>query len=178
MDKINDYLLILTGLIAYFLIIIFYLKFNYQRFTEINQINEINEINQINKPLNTSSMSPIGVLNRYSRNENYLYQGQDNDVQKHDSRYIFSDLPPVNPIIVGTELENVIPVEHDLYSTQGYIAPYTQLDNSSPGLTNQLDYSGGLGKMIKIPLQYNVPNNEQLRSQVVLVTDYNKIKYT
>jgi hypothetical protein len=32
--------------------------------------------------------------------------------------------------------------------------------------------------MIEIPLQMNYPNdNEQLRSQKILVTPYNKIKY-
>jgi len=169
MENINNYLFILTGLIAFFVIIIIYLKFNYQRFTEITE--------RLTPATKMTSMSPIGVLNNYKRPEHYLYSGCDTNIQKYDSRYQFSDLPPVNPVVGATMIQSVLPVEHDLYSTQGYIAPYTELDPSPPGPTNQLDYSGGVGKMINIPLQFNAPYDEQLRTQPILITDYNKIKY-
>jgi hypothetical protein len=90
------------------------------------------------------------------------------DIHYLDTRYRYPTLPPVNPNIKKSILLKVIPANSDLYSPLGNIG--------SP--TNQLEYSGGTSEIIKIPLQMNVPYDEQLRSQEILITDYNKIKYS
>ena len=90
------------------------------------------------------------------------------NVYQFDSRYQFPTMPPVNPMVSGSSVYDNIPVSPDL-------------DPSIMGQqTNKLEYSGGSSKLIKIPLQYNVndsQNLEYLRTQDVLVTPYNKIKY-
>lgn len=93
------------------------------------------------------------------------------NVFQFDSRYKFPTMPPVNPMVSGSIVYSSIPVS-------------PELDPSIIGQqTNELDYSGGSSKLIKIPLQYNVDSDsetqqfEQLRSQDVLITPYNKIKY-
>ena len=68
-----------------------------------------------------------------------------------DTRYSFNLFPPVNP--VSLDKTNVF-----------YGAPF--------------EYSGGNTALINIPLQTNVPFDEPLRSQSVLVTPYNQIKYS
>lgn len=80
-----------------------------------------------------------------------------------DTRYQYPYDPPVNPIVRQSEI----------------VYPQVSLHNedvfSDYHTVNQVDKDY---KLIKIPLQMNVPNdNEQLRSQLELVTDYNKIKY-
>jgi hypothetical protein len=92
------------------------------------------------------------------------------NMYQFDSRYQFPTMPPVNPMVTGSLIYSKIPVS-------------PELDPSTIGeQTNELDYSGGSSKLIKIPLQYNVDSDnpekfEQLRSQDVLITPYNKIKY-
>ena len=66
-----------------------------------------------------------------------------------DTRYSYPMLAPVNPIVRNTTIG---PKE---------------------------EYSGGYSELLKIPLQMNDPNNmEQLRSQNILITPYNRIKYS
>lgn len=67
-----------------------------------------------------------------------------------DSRYKFPLQPPVNPMVGNTEV---------MYG-------------------KELNYSGGNGNIINIPLQMNYPFDEPLRSQTVFVTPYNQIKYS
>ena len=93
------------------------------------------------------------------------------NVFQFDSRYQCPTMPPVNPMVSGSLIYDSIPVS-------------PELDPSVIGQqTNELDYSGGSSKLIKIPLQYNVDSDsetqqfEQLRSQDVLITPYHKIKY-
>ena len=82
------------------------------------------------------------------------------NVLSQDSRYEYPLNPPVNPIVNQSVVENIIPVPNELN-------------------TNELVYSGGTNQLLKIPLQMNDPNlNEQLRSQNVLITPYNEIKYS
>jgi hypothetical protein len=74
-----------------------------------------------------------------------------------------------------------MPANGDLYYPNNYDSNYYTIGSSSTDLenTNQLYYSGGTTEMIKIPLQYNVPYEpEQLRSQDILITPYNRIKYS
>jgi hypothetical protein len=71
-----------------------------------------------------------------------------------DSRYKYPVNPPVNPNVKQTTITR--PKEGSL-----------------------LNYSGGQNELLNIPLQFNVPNdNEQLRSQPILITPYNRIKYS
>ena len=72
---------------------------------------------------------------------------------------------------------NSIPTNNDLYTTQNYSTNDYDLNQPINNNTNQLNYSGGSTQLIKIPLQMNEPYNEQLRSQEILITPYNKIKY-
>ena len=66
-----------------------------------------------------------------------------------DTRYMYPLLAPVNPIV-----------------REATIGP-------------KEEYSGGYAELLKIPLQMNDPNNsEQLRSQNILITPYNRIKYS
>jgi hypothetical protein len=79
-----------------------------------------------------------------------------------DSRYKYPLLPPVNTNVMNSVIKNDIPFSNP---------------DSGPG--NQLVYSGGTNQLIQIPLQYNDPfQPEQLRSQNILITPYNRIKYS
>jgi hypothetical protein len=89
----------------------------------------------------------------------------------------FPLLPPVNPIARNTIIKNVIEASPLLYTDQTYETTNSVLGKPSTEGTNELVYSGGETKMMNIPLQYNYPYNEQLRSQNVLVTPYNNVKY-
>ena len=73
---------------------------------------------------------------------------------------------------------NSVPVDKNLYTDQDFSTNEYILDEQKIGNTNQLNYSGGSTQLIKIPLQYNEPHNEQLRTQEVLITPYNRIKYS
>ena len=66
-----------------------------------------------------------------------------------DTRYSFPYSPPVNPNV------------------------------SMNTINNKISYSGGYTQLLNIPLQMNDPNNsEPLRSQNVLITPYNRVKYS
>ena len=95
-----------------------------------------------------------------------------------DTRYQFPLTPPVNPMIYRTEIINGSVANSDLYTNQDYSSEYKILGDNNSQDTNQLDYSGGSCSLIKIPLQMNEPYNEQLRSQDVLITPYNRVKYS
>jgi len=87
------------------------------------------------------------------------------NVNHLDTRYDYPNTPPVNPNVYKTLIVSSEPVNSDLY------------DGTDVDSTNQLNYSGGSTQLLKIPLQFNEPYNEQLRSQEVLITPYNRIKY-
>ena len=150
--NINCILSILAILIAFFVINSFYLKYNYQKLSPVKIIDKSRNIRQ-------------RVLDKSFRN-----------VHELDSRYRYSELPPVNPMVNGSFVETNIPCSSDLYSSQTYTTPYTLLDQPD-NITNELNYSGGSASIIKVPLQYNEPFEEPLRTQAILVNDFNKIKY-
>jgi hypothetical protein len=100
-----------------------------------------------------------------------------NIYETEDTRIQYPLLPPVNPMVRNAVRQNVIPANPDLYSSQTYTSGDYILDTPPTDNTNQLLYSGGETQMIKVPLQYNYPYNEAVRSLNVLVTPYNKIKY-
>jgi hypothetical protein len=61
----------------------------------------------------------------------------------------------------------VVPASSDIYF------PF---EDSVQTQTNQLLYSGGMNNLIKIPLQ--TIDSSMLRTQDVLITPYNRIKYS
>jgi len=95
-----------------------------------------------------------------------------------DTRYTNPLTPPVYPNAYNTQILNSVPVDKNLYTDQDFSTNEYILDEQKIGDTNQLNYSGGSTQLIKIPLQYNDPYNEQLRTQEVLITPYNRIKYS
>ena len=101
------------------------------------------------------------------------------DVYHLDTRFEYPTVAPVNPIAHKTLTVNRVPVDHGLFSNQENCQSYILDQNNRlpPNITNQLDYSGGTTQLLKIPLQMNEPYNEQLRTQEVLITPYNRIKY-
>jgi hypothetical protein len=146
-----NYLIILISLVVFFSVITIYLK-------------------KKNSTFNKTTLDKV--------NQNYQNTEQQ-QIYKLDTRYDYPLNPPVNPIVYKSVVLNSVPVSKDLYSNQemnanGYIL--NENINESNG-TNQLNYSGGSTQLIKIPLQFNEPYNEQLRTQDVLITPYNKIKY-
>jgi hypothetical protein len=99
-------------------------------------------------------------------------------VYQLDTRNEYPTVPPVNPVMYNAVLINSIPVDKGLYSQQDPTSfGYNIDENQNIQATNQLEYSGGSTQLLKIPLQMNEPYNEQLRSQDILITPYNKIKY-
>jgi len=93
-------------------------------------------------------MNMPGFINE----KNYSDYSPTNDnflLSESDTRYSFRFSQPVNPIV----------------------------GNSTIG--DKSEYSGGYAELLNIPLQMNNPNeSEPLRSQKVLITPYNRIKYS
>jgi len=100
-----------------------------------------------------------------------------NEIFHLDTRYEYPLTPPVNPIVYKSEIVNNIPANSDLFTTQEYGTNEYILNQPIVDNTNQLNYSGGSTQLIKIPLQFNDPTGEQLRTQEILITPYNRIKY-
>ena len=145
----DNYLIILTSLIVFFTIFLFYSKNN-----DIKQsFQEKLPLQQDNKKLQQVNVYPL------------------------DTRYNFPTKGPVNPNVYNSEIINSLPADKGLYSNQEIINEYI-LGQNKDIETNQLNYSGGTTEIIKIPLQFNEPYNEQLRSQEILITPYNRIKYS
>ena len=92
---------------------------------------------------------------------------KEKDIHLYDSRYQYPMNPPVNPVAEDAVILNKIRP-----------TPLLDMTDEFNASGNILDYSGGHGQMIKIPLQYNTPfESEMLRSQNVMVTPYNRVKY-
>ena len=101
------------------------------------------------------------------------------DTHNYDTRYRYRYNPPVNPMATSSVIKKKIEASPDLYFTQTYDSHNTLIDSPPAESTNELYYSGGLNELIQIPLQYNSPSSsEQLRSQDILITPYNRIKYS
>jgi hypothetical protein len=115
----------------------------------------------------------------FTQIEQPLMKKQETDIYHLDTRYEYPTVPPANPNVYKSLLVKSVPASSSLYSgqefsTNDYILDQNQIEYNN---TNQLDYSGGSTQLLKIPLQMNEPYNEQLRSQEILITPYNKIKY-
>jgi len=143
----DKYLKITATLIAFFCIVIFYLKNKKSPFGDTQT-----------EPLINNIKATV-------------------DVNKLDTRYDYPLTPPVNPNVYKTQIVSVSPASSDLYSTQDYLINGYELNQNDNVQTNQLNYSGGSTQLLKIPLQFNDPFNEQLRTQEVLITPYNRLKY-
>ena len=119
-----------------------------------------------------SKFSPIisKIPNIESQNYNIDLKAEPNVYQTEDTRIQFSALPPVNPMVRKGTIINSKPVNQDLYTP--YSGNFSVLDTPPTPNTNELNGN----TMIDIPLQMNSPD-EVLRSQKILVTDYNKVKY-
>ena len=157
MDNINDYLAIVAVLLAFYVVIMLYLKYGYRasQFTPVDS-----GIPDVERP---PQMVPI--------------LPQQNVYETEDTRMQYPLLPPVSPMVRGTIRKDVMPAEQDLYTIQSYDTYNGILDTPPAQNTNELLYSGGDTQMISVPLQYNYPYNEQLRSYNTLVTPYNKVKF-
>ena len=122
---------------------------------------------------NKSSFSPIDTINTSS---NYEIKPSSDSI--YNSRLEYPYNPPVNSNVKDSVVFNRIVPSSELYSNLAMVNGGKQLgpepvqDN-----TNELYYSGGTSQILEIPLQYNYPNNEILRSQKILITDYNRNKY-
>ena len=147
MENINNYLYIIAILLAFFCAVIFYFKLK-------------NSFTPLNLPVNLLNTPPV-----VSQEPN-VYETQ-------DTRMGAPLLPPVNPIVRKRVIIDNLPASNNLYSGQSYESEYHLLDTPPVENTNELN---GL-KLIKIPLQFNEPYTDQLRSQDILITPYNKVKY-
>ena len=156
MDNINDYLAIIVALLLFYVVIMVYLKYGYRsQFTPVES-----GIPDVERPAQTAPPLP-----------------QQNVYETEDTRMQYPLLPPVSPMVRRTIRKNVIPANQDLYTSQTYDTNVGVLDTPPTENTNELFYSGGDTQMISVPLQYNYPYDEQLRSYNTLVTPYNKIKF-
>jgi hypothetical protein len=98
------------------------------------------------------SLSKFTAVNTSNNIESIL--SDSNDI--YESRKMYPYSPPVNS------------------NVQKMVVKKTITDSEGENL---LIYSGGTAQMIEIPLQWNDPTGEVLRSQKILVTDYNRNKY-
>ena len=159
MENINIYLSLIAGLMGFYLVLLIYIRYFYKQ----------------KKDRFTPTDSKIPDVERKARNPPIRKEA--NVYQTEDTRQQFYELPPVNPMVRRSKTVNAIQSSPDLFTNQPYNTDYSILDTPMT-MTNELEYSGGKASMIEIPLQMNYPNdNEQLRSQKILVTPYNKIKY-
>jgi len=130
---------------------------------------------------NISRFSPIDTVPgifKNTKNENFE-QSNILNVYPLDTRYTYPYSAPVNPMGTKSVLINNIQASSDLFYNQT-MSSKNALINSNPNeSTNELSYSGGSAQLLSIPLQYNIPNEpEILRSQPILITPYNRIKYS
>lgn len=152
----NFYFILLSALIVFFFVITVYSKSQSEQFSQLN-----------------STPTPTPTPNQ-NENENE----NSTNVYTLDTRFDYPTKAPVNPIAYKSVILNNIPADKGLFSNQEMIETgYILNENQQSALVNQLETSGGNMELIKIPLQFNDPVNEQLRSQEILITPYNAIKY-
>jgi hypothetical protein len=160
MENVNYYLFLIAALMVFYYLIMLYIRHNYNRpkFSPLN--------------LNLNQQEPTRVEKRVEKKE--IHSGLD----LGDTRLEYPLLPPVNPMARNSKVKNVIKSDPGLYSVQSHnILQGVDLEIPPATDTNELVYSGGSTQMIEIPLQYNDPYSEPLRTQNVLVTPFNKSKY-
>ncbi len=147
------YINLVAGLTVFFMAIMVYIKFKFQQ-----------------------SFVPTNIPGIQDPPGRFELKQEPNVYETEDTRMVYPLKPPVNPNIRNSRVLTNISSDPDLYNNQGYSTNYHLLN--VPGVeTNDLLYSGGETEMIDIPLQLNEPYNEHLRSQKVLITPFNKVKY-
>jgi hypothetical protein len=156
MENIDNYLRLLIALMMFYLVFMVYLKYNTpQPFTPVSS----------------------GIPNITSMQNRPVIKQQPNIYETDDTRMQYPLLPPVNPNVRNRLIKKSVNADPDLYNVQSYDTDKFILDTPSGQNTNQLLYSGGNATLLEIPLQFNEPFNEQLRSQEILITPYNQNKY-
>ena len=158
MDNINEYLVIVACLMGFYVVLVLYLKYGYKQAVSFTPLD-----------------SGIPDIERQPQEVPIRYQP--NVYETEDTRMQYPLLPPVSPMVRKRNIRNIIPANPDLYTSQTYESSDSVLDTPPTVGTNELLYSGGDTELINIPLQFNYPYDEQLRSQPVLITPYNKVKY-
>ena len=162
-NNIKFYLKLAGGLLLFFTCIIIYIKYTKRKkdskFTAVELPNIDNTVNN-NEEIN-NNVKNVNV----------------NVYETEDTRMGNPLSIPANPIVRKRIKQTVLPASSELYSNQPYNTPYYLLDTPPAQNTNQLIYSGGETTIIKSPLQFNYPYDEQLRSQDIMITPYNRIKY-
>ena len=158
MDNINGYLIIVACLMVFYVLLMLYLKYGYKSPSKFTPVES--GIPDVERP---AQKIPL----------NY----EPNVYETEDTRMQYPLLPPVSPMVRKRIIKNTIQANPDLYTSQTYDSSDSILDTPPTVDTNELVYSGGDTQMINIPLQFNYPYDEQLRSQNILVTPYNKVKY-
>ena len=157
MKGINCYLGIIAILLVFFCMIVTYLRFNVGKFTPLPGVPDVENNNNTNKKVMFQELR---------------------DIHFYDSRYQYPYKPPVNPIVTKSILKYRVPVNQENNNEYSVLdSDYSEYSGNSN--SNLLTYSGGTTELLKIPLQMNEPNSyEQLRSQDVLITPYNRVKYS
>jgi len=163
----NDIYIITSLLIVFYMAVIMYHSSNFQPVVLSNS-------KKILQPVVAAVNHPEFATIKKTVKPNY-----EQDVyETQDTRMQYPELPPVNPNARNLVVLDNVRSSQDLYSNQGSEINYGILNVPPAQNVNELVYSGGMTQLIKIPLQYNDPYNEQLRTQDILITPYNKIKYT
>jgi hypothetical protein len=154
----NTFLIIIAALLGFYLLFMLYVKYGYKSTSEFSPVSSsIPDVEEPPKPI------PMNE-------EKNVYETEDTRMQ-------YPLQPPVHPNVRNTIRKTVQPASEYLYTDQSYDSPESVLDTPPASSTNELVYSGGDTQLLQIPLQFNYPYNEQLRSQDILITPYNKIKY-
>jgi hypothetical protein len=153
--------MIFICLLGFFAAMILYIKFVYQKFTPVHSGIPAVTAPTIYNPLPQGTNSP---------------EIQE-DIHSFDTRYQYKYQPPVNPMVKESVIYKTLPANEDLYTQGNYESKYSLLEQEPNGPTNQLNYSGGETQMISVPLQKNYPYGDNVRSNDILITPYNKIKY-
>ena len=157
---INTVYIIAALLAIFYVAVIMYHCFS-------SKFNTVSKFNPVTSRIPDISTPPEPVKINY---EPDIYKTQDT---RMENPY----LPPVSPNAKNLVVLEKFGSSQDLYSNQDPEIKYSVLDTPPAENVNELAYSGGDTQLIKIPLQYNEPYNEQLRTQNILITPYNKIKY-
>jgi hypothetical protein len=151
--------------------VIMYYYFTKNSFTNISRFSPLDVI-----PGAYTASGEVNPSNSYYTD---ISSGNTGDVYSLDTRYYYPYTPPVNPMATQSVLVNQIKASPGLFYTQTATAQNALLDSNTNESTNELLYSGGDTQLLQIPLQYNVPYQpEILRSQPILITPYNRIKYS
>ena len=93
----------------------------------------------------------------------------------NDTRRVYPLVAPVNPkMLRNTRIIQSEPVSPYLFTRQEYSDEYYELDQPEIGYSNQLNNNKAIFEM---PLQIDNKTKDFIRTQDIMVTPYNYIKY-